>query len=974
VFIKLWRKYRKILANTFINGTYTRSDEIGYCTDIRLVKALLELNTKPVEASGVVSSALITSLGASCRPIPFSNGLASIIHQYLWSVKDEDFDLLTPPLYLSEDVRGELKRYMVAIEAYLESFKEKSEEPLMTKEFLINGILDKGFSKLLKEIKQKAFITACGNRLINPPDGFKDIPTYCIHDIGDIFCYRYCFFWEEDKPDDIYVCLDPVPLVPERTKKNLLRIAIELFEEVGEIEFIEEKEILLLNSGTACLKGDGHSLKRSHVYKEKEKYNYFSSEPLFALREVIRVCPQGYRDSTLLSVPHTNSIKLIERQMALICERLKYSAYWKDPQRIQDRLGYLDRRYRQYLNRDIRKEGISKPWYLIEIIHQALKKVYPGMPCLAYMEIYKKWYIFDDDENHTPIEAVRGHGLGMANALTTIMQCILFTYCVRKYTGLNGTDPDLFDAVFYNDDSVITHDDVDMLEDYAEFEETEFNELGLLWHKGKTQLGRGMIFLENYFYTENINDKRSYYLYGLHLIFACVNIVQAKQYSTSICMSLDFDYKKYINKIRQYWGYEFHADEINLPYIFGGWFTMKIYGVDCSFYFLSEENKRICYKGLQATLTREKMYRQYSDYDHSRKTRMYRNTLNQIYLELNLGYFDKTFEQHDTQYDADRNYFRTLDPMVIVGHYQKSLSMRFKAYRKACPRDVTIREIVHDVMSHNKEIDYVIPPGLYRHIQVEMGKQKDIKPSANPSLSYLKYFNYEIISEYVRPDPRSFIRRTESSFNREKMLFDRIQTNLFPVDDGEHGDIFYRYLKRPTCDRISIGIPAVDLYNAYVNPKWVCLAQWILYGQFYLADTIELKMDMSNTYLYLLHISNYRFFWEEYFHSVNPKDVIPLILQDEQGYLNSVFEALQEEELKVPVIKEPEPREETPAQEPDEQSGSEHNEFDTDSDGSDLLSDLYSDGEADNEDSQDQYTDPWGSEEIILDDDGYKPP
>jgi hypothetical protein len=68
--------------------------------------------------------------------------------------------------------------------------------------------------------------------------------------------------------------------------------------------------------------------------------------------------------------------------------------------------------------RDLKKEGLTKPRFILKIILDELHLRWPKLKAFEYPEFFDSFKI-------PGVDAVRGHGQGMANALTTIMQIAL---------------------------------------------------------------------------------------------------------------------------------------------------------------------------------------------------------------------------------------------------------------------------------------------------------------------------------------------------------------------------------------------------------------------------------------------------------------------------------------------------------------------------------------------------------------------
>ena len=75
----------------------------------------------------------------------------------------------------------------------------------------------------------------------------------------------------------------------------------------------------------------------------------------------------------------------------------------------------------------------------------------------------KGWDIIDHhfydniivEENGSEYRPTRGHGLGMANSLTTIMQIVIFNMTIGQMALIKDFEPKKIGALFLNDDAAV---------------------------------------------------------------------------------------------------------------------------------------------------------------------------------------------------------------------------------------------------------------------------------------------------------------------------------------------------------------------------------------------------------------------------------------------------------------------------------------------------------------------------------------
>jgi len=677
--------------------------------------------------------------GFSGGPIEFSTRLAQLIHSYLCSISNKDMRFEIVPDNLVEMTGNELKRFMCALQAY-----KDSPNPVIPTSILLEGITNKSFALDLKRIRYKSFIQSCALTQWEEPDWWKDTPAYLIKDIGDIFNFNYWFFWEEDPEDDYLIGFKDLDM--ERIKQNeeiFKKNLREILPERSLIELVQENEVLLSNSSSSC-----YSDKYKKVWQAKESENFFSRDPLIGKRTIIPVSPVNYRDSIKLSVPQSNSVKLIEQQCRLICEKLPYSAYFRSPEKFHNKWKNFQDKNTFFFDRDIEKEGITKPRILLKWILEVLEETYPDFPSWKYKGIYNDYFLIL--ENGEIINPTRGHGLGMANALTTIMQCTIFSVIAEKIATSGEFIIAEIDALFYNDDCVIGFKNQEDLETYVDLEDEILKDFGILRKLSKSHSGIFNVFCEIYSYPQ-LNEKRSFILNELYQIFSAYNIVHAKILCQSLSYNVSYeDISLLICEITKFWGFEFYRSESSEPALFGGWIAPKSLGVRLDFTKVDD----ISYEMLKALYAVEEFSTIKLRFKGPKRT--YLDPLFQLFgSSLETGGCDELLN-YLQPYDKVGSVFSKLtDRRRMEAFYDGLQKKRLQIFEKRIPRLLTKKEIFLYIKERYPKIDFV-PSDDIDGKKVKIYRNDDFKPyqTCNPLLSYLEFHNPGKICRNVIPYPK----------------------------------------------------------------------------------------------------------------------------------------------------------------------------------------------------------------------------
>jgi len=621
--------------------------------------------------------------------IPFSKELASLIQIEVMKA----FETSSPHLYLVPNkyhclFGNELKRFIVALYSY-----NISPNPLIPLNVLINGISDKDFAIKLKKTKMASLTRSFHMEAVSY-DGLDQYAILGMKDIGDIFNYRYWFRWEEPEPEDWkYALIDLPKIDPD---------IIEEFEDTlwamlpPTIPIVQPDEILLSSSSSASRLPDGRS---SSVWKDKSdpKLNTFSSDPLVGYRTLVYKCPTEYRDCISLSVSQSNTIKLIERQCAELCRKLKYSAYGYPETQWEGVATRFRSKCEWFLNRDLTKEGWTKPRWILQSIGRVLKKKYPKIPAFDYFGIFDDFTLVL--ETGERVYTKRGHGLGMANALTTIMQCVVFQQILDiSNFDIIGT----LDALFYNDDGTIGALREESIDSYSNAEDSLLESFGLLRKDTKTYKGKVSIFLEDY-WPVPINEKTSYWNYVKRIPFASTNIVSAKDSYYLICDTVygEPDPNLFRDLITLF-GYEYSSEEVFLPWWAGGWWRPKYKFVDCSFYAIPELDQTFA-RGFSVGPIKPKPLSFY------REKGVYRSPISALYNTKNLcSYAYALYDIDQPMSKISAKYHRQLDSKTVYNWWTNQYIQRQIKWRTPA-KPYSLIEYYTKVIDDYPSIDFVPP-------------------------------------------------------------------------------------------------------------------------------------------------------------------------------------------------------------------------------------------------------------------------
>lgn len=490
-----------------------------------------------------------------------------------------------------DPLRSEIRRFFISLDAYIES-----PNPVIPEKDILYGSTLKDYAETLKRIRRKSFEQSWFALNFEDPLWWNDVPSYKIKEIGDIFNYSYLIFWKQDDPDDYLYGMEPLNI-----KKRTLSIFKETLRDIlpdrESFQKIEEFEVLKTISSSISY--DSKKDKKIPHYLLKPKRLTFSKSISPAKRSVIHVSPNNTRDSVLLDPSDLNTISLIDKQIMEILSRMQGHLHLRNKNIALKRINKLIEDFDRFIQRDIRKEGITKPRELLKAMLEVLHEEYPDIQIFQHTAFYDEFcIIMQDGTRFTP---KRGHGLGMANCLTTLMQLTIHQMIIDEL--INDIPTLNAGCLALNDDFTVGFDDSYHMESYWDKEDEILDDLGIIRAPEKSFYSRNnFVIAERYVNCFGEDPKESYQRRELLLPLACYNIVHAKEYSIAAQSYTDNKlHDVYMDEIRDYWGYEFYPTEFDYPAKVGGWVNDYVGGCDMTMVILDElPYKNYVYGGYNA--------------------------------------------------------------------------------------------------------------------------------------------------------------------------------------------------------------------------------------------------------------------------------------------------------------------------------------------------------------------------------------
>jgi len=279
---------------------------------------------------------LTSGYGEHGFPIKFEFEFARELQLELSNALDiQPFWKYSPNSSWPHHVRSEVYRFYLALRTYLES-----ESPLLSRRELLDGVISYQYVTWLKKIRSWISVKTGTGFFLDESEFGPEVREWArgksLTDLGQMFNPRYWINWELPDDEDWRWFYEPAAPINKESLDLLYEHVRNILPE--QVDMILEEEVLLETTGSKAMNlKDKEEKNRDHWDLKGQGQNFFETKPLEGKGAFIQTFASETRYAVTLSVPHSNSVKLIEKQVSLIAEDLPYSNYVKDPKKYQKR-------------------------------------------------------------------------------------------------------------------------------------------------------------------------------------------------------------------------------------------------------------------------------------------------------------------------------------------------------------------------------------------------------------------------------------------------------------------------------------------------------------------------------------------------------------------------------------------------------------------------------------------------------------
>jgi hypothetical protein len=385
-----------------------------------------------------------------------------------------------------------------------------------------------------------------------------------VKNYSSLFSPKGLLFWKEAKDDRQYYNYDQDSIIDREGYRILLdRVCAQVDWDDILVPYTPPPPEL---SSMSC-KISGGLIESSlpyYNYVDEKDFRYMDHS-MRARRAIVYVDPSSIRDTLVLDYRSSNTVRFLEVIVRQILTYIPISAYSYGGDSLSTKKAqFKPKKGRTFALRDIKKCGLTMNRDLLKWTLEYIGEKCKSFTIQRLSSFYSDPEIIDLDGSL--LETRRGSGLGQANMLVTLVECVIAQYlCDQINKPLH---------ILIGNDDALACGDSDLLEKWCNAE----MDFGNIPNIKKSIVSRAPLFFEDYD-INGFRDKES--LAALSIAWAYfLPIDEAKQV---ICAQserfVNGNLRDLLSDLIKSKGYEFIEDEYMLHYECGGWFDLRKRGL-----------------------------------------------------------------------------------------------------------------------------------------------------------------------------------------------------------------------------------------------------------------------------------------------------------------------------------------------------------------------------------------------------------
>jgi len=390
---------------------------------------------------------------------------------------------------------------------------------------------------------------------------------------------HWAFIYNDLRPDDLSTSLIRNEVDEELLGefKRTLREILSKNDIDDQWDFSPDPAIGLFPRGTQSYDKSQKGMKSRHYLSKMRKGRTEYSTKLEGLECWAAKFPGEIRHTVETSPETIATIAMLNQCIVKVVNTcFPTSPTGKDREEVERILDGLFQPHLYWYARDIRKCGLTMP---LELTHAVLDVLYEETKCIWFKygrSLFEKPILIREDGTRQEVQ--RGTFLGYFNDGITIIEYVI-NLMVKRACNKRV----LFSA--FNDDTIAASKSLESISIYAQKDLEICHLLGIEVHGSKSFIScHGTFYLEEYYYDYKHLTKDFLTCLALKKAKYCKDIREAKEMVNSLSPLITGRHgRAALVETISHFGYEFDQWEASRPYIFGGWTTPLLNGIDNSF-------------------------------------------------------------------------------------------------------------------------------------------------------------------------------------------------------------------------------------------------------------------------------------------------------------------------------------------------------------------------------------------------------
>jgi hypothetical protein len=418
-------------------------------------------------------------------------------------------------------------------------------------------------------------------------------PPFKLDNYSGTYIPFHFIFWREEVND--YEAMFGLPYSDPELLEELEDFVAEISERlISEEELCSEPPDTFVYRPVATSGFTGDETKPEWEIEFDDPSQDLEEQVMVCARSIAPKRPSETRDIGIMRPASLRFHRRFMYHLQQACFKIKGCPYGKSPEYLRSVVSSIGSNNDYFYMRDYTKSGMTIPHLVQRAVLRGFFRRRPGYGDeAADFFSRQQFFVKQPSGEYELLRPDTGSPLGMFVEGYTLFQYALHNMNISQIS----SDRRLFQFSATNDDMVVGSRDLPALQEYLLADERNNSALGMSYKDTKSGISEdAFVYCEEYWMGDHLDPKSCLFADTMIGAKYAHSVFHAKEYAYAIMLSareITPPVRNALREVQSHWGYEFHEDEFDWPFLFGGWLPQIVNGLDYSIQWFNGDLKAV---------------------------------------------------------------------------------------------------------------------------------------------------------------------------------------------------------------------------------------------------------------------------------------------------------------------------------------------------------------------------------------------